>query len=403
MALCNYRSYLAFIHLAAFLIHLISALLASQYQLKYDDAEGIARPVDGLKLTLQHYELQYANQTATVNTTDGSAFLFPEGLRAVTLLVWNEGITAGFHAVAMFLWFLNSCQKAGPLGNCLDMSTKFRRWIEYTITASFIEGAIFLAQGVTDPFIHLFIWSLNFVLQGFGLLTELDLEKQRKCSSSAIMHNVLGYIVLAPPIWYAFYNNENGAKVDNALLWIFTVSYASFGIFQTLRFFLPFNVVKPDSSPIRKCLGRWNSEITFTLLSMTTKLLLTWYLIVDVNVSYRAATTDPNPAGSDTIEVWESTGRGLAIGLPLSAFVVLAVLNSIFGLGEFSEEEDIARAGSKYKNNFPMLQQLVQLENMAPEMRKRITEKINRSGRYESLSMTEKTLQEEENFVALNF
>ena len=345
--------YFAILHVIACIVHAISAYVASYYHLKYDEGDE-QKFVKGFPLRTQTYELQFANETSSASVVQGDV-LWDLHVSPITLLVWNELITSAFHLFGFVLYLMWS--ECGMQSRAMIIVLKFRRWVEYAITAYLIEAAIFLCQGVTDPATHIFVFVLNLILQFIGALTELDLFQSEqedvelarsftRCSLTAVLHNLLGYAVLIPPVWFAFDNNSRGAKVDEPLLVFFTISYASFGIYQTIRFFVDFSVMprRADNEGFgRRCRSRFNPEAMFTLFSVTTKLVLTWYVVLEANIVYREASTDPNPEGSLTADELRNTGLPFAVWLPLSLFVILVIVNAFFGKGDFSDNEQQER------------------------------------------------------------
>lgn len=423
----EFRIYLLLLHLVACIVHGGSAILVSMYQLKYENGAGTLEQVDGLPLKFKDYSIKYANETATISAADGDAFFWStDGFTAISLLFANELITSIMHAIAAVMWVISANVNDEPytVGRCLDNFSKYRRWIEYIFTAALIESAIFLSQGVTDPFIHIFIFALNFALQTLGLLTEIDLLKVpndstsgnlitrcfRNCSTSSAINVVLGFLVLIPPVWYAFYNNgakeEGEGKVDPFLLVLFTAFYASFGVYQTLRYFINFNVVpnNDEESCLRQCPARWNPEATFTILSITTKLLLTWFLVVEIHIEYIQSSGIDRLAGKDgSLEWLESWGRIWAIGLPSALFLLLSTVNSFCGKYQYESGKDAAR-GAYYmeqQQNFPMLKQIVKHPELDATVKQRVRTMLNRSGRYEQIG--EGAMEKEEGFVPLSF
>ena len=425
----EFRIYLLILHLVACIVHGGSAILVSMYQLKYEDTSGSLQQVDGLPLNFKDYSIRYANESATISVKDGDAFFWSaDGFTAITLLFANELITSIMHLVAAVLWIVSASANTEPytVGRCLDNFSKYRRWVEYVFTAALIESAIFLSQGVTDPFIHIFIFALNFALQTLGLLTEIDLLKPpkesaggsfvarccRNCSMSSAINVLLGFIILAPPVWFAFYNNdakeEGEGKIEPTLLVLFTAFYASFGIYQTLRYFVNFNVVPTNAdktSCLQQCPARWNPEATFTILSITTKLLLTWFLVLEIRIEYIESSGIDRLAGEDgSLEWLQGAGRAWAIGVPSALFAILAVVNSFCGKYEYESGKDADR-GAFYMEraqNFPMLKQIVQHAELNADVKQRVRALLNRSGRYEQIGDNGAMIKND-GFVPLSF
>ncbi len=156
-------------------------------------------------------------------------------------LIANESATAFSHAVGYYIW-----TRKFPDNKVVEYT---RRWIEYAVTAGLLEVAIL---GTSDVSRILAILTLNAVLQAFGWI--LDAREQLDWLL------LLGFGVLGVEIaLIALWSSEPWWTIV-----IYGFLYALFGVVQTLH--------KLNALP-------FDEDHIYTLLSITTKVVLTWTLV----------------------------------------------------------------------------------------------------------------------------
>lgn len=158
-------------------------------------------------------------------------------------LIANEFATAVSHAVGVYLWW--SCK---DVNRCKQLEYT-RRWIEYAVTAGLLEVAILDTDDV--PRI-LTILTLNAVLQVFGWI--LDARE------GMLFLLVVGFGVLGVEVSLIAYWSSKPVRT----IVIYAFLYALFGVVQTLH--------KLKRLP-------YDEDHIYTLLSITTKVVLTWTLV----------------------------------------------------------------------------------------------------------------------------
>ena len=157
-------------------------------------------------------------------------------------LILNEYLTFLSHAIGVVIWSDQNNQNK-------KVSEYTRRWLEYAITAGLLEIAILDTTNVPKI---LSILTLNAVLQLFGWI--LDHEKNFKYLL------LMGFILLGVEITLVSYWSSEPART----IVVYGILYSLFGVVQTLHKF--------DMLP-------YDENNVYTLLSITTKTVLTWTLV----------------------------------------------------------------------------------------------------------------------------
>ena len=179
-------------------------------------------------------------------------------------LIANEFLTAFSHAIGIGISILyESNQDTNDIpyqlldtpqnsNKNIDAYKKLeytRRWIEYAVTAGLLEVAILRTD---DVYQIVTILALNAVLQSYGWI--LDVEKKMR------MLILFGFGVLAVEISFI----ASWSPEPWWTLLIYALYYSLFGLIQLLHVYdvLPFD-----------------EDHIYTLLSITTKIVLTWTLV----------------------------------------------------------------------------------------------------------------------------
>jgi len=239
-------------------------------------------------------------------------------------LVWvsaNEALTLFSHLIAIF--YLSRDE------NMRSMES-LRRTIEYSFTAGILQVALVLSAASMSLYDMFFLLMINIALQMIGYL--LDKKDNRP------MLLTIGFLLLATEIQYVLLNS---LRLEGITLDYFVVM----GVFYAL-FYIGFGVVKIFQTD-------YQDEL-YILMSVTSKVTLSWILIGNIFVGFEELDTKTDPDFSDldwrAIQ-WSVTLLsviGLSVGIPL------ILLNKPY----LNKEDKIARKqreldelnGSEYKN-----------------------------------------------------
>lgn len=267
---------LLYLHIAAACIHLISCVLSVVVHV--DVPSNITLPTHRYFADPLRREVQY-NKIFEQNP-----------------LVWvsaNEALTLFSHLIAIFYLTRNE--------NLRSMES-LRRTIEYSFTAGILQVALVLSAASMCLYDILFLLMINVALQMVGYL--LDKKDNRR------MLLTIGFLLLATEIQYVLLNS---LRLEGITLDYFIVM----GVFYVL-FYIGFGVVKIFQSD-------YQDEI-YILMSVTSKVTLSWILIGNIFVGLQEfnTKTDPDFSGLDWRAVqWSVTILsviGLGIGIPLIIF-----------------------------------------------------------------------------------
>lgn len=224
-------------------------------------------------------------------------------------MVWvsaNEALTLFSHLIAIF--YLSKDEK-------LRSFESLRRTIEYSFTAGILQVALVLSAASMSLYDMFFLLMINVALQMVGYL--LDKKDNRP------MLLTIGFLLLATEIQYVLLNS---LRLEGITLDYFIVM----GVFYAL-FYIGFGVVKIFQSD-------YQDEI-YILMSVTSKLTLSWILIGNMFVGFTELDTKTDPDFTDldwrAIQ-WSVTILsvvGLGVGIPL------ILLNKPY----LNKEDEIAR------------------------------------------------------------
>lgn len=162
-------------------------------------------------------------------------------------LIANEFLTAFSHFIGVVIWYDYSRFRTNI--DSYKVTEYTRRWIEYAFTAGLLEVAIL---NTDDAGQILTILTLNALLQVMGYL--LDAYENTR----GLL--LVGFSTLAAEVsLIAMWSSEPRHTIA-----IYTVLYALFGIVQMLHIFDKLY---------------YDEDHVYTVLSITTKLVLTWTLV----------------------------------------------------------------------------------------------------------------------------
>lgn len=235
---------LLYFHLLAFVVHSTNTIIFANIGI----TSGEVKP-------------DIVNYVSTGISKEGiemSETVIFSGVSITSIVMVNELITAVSHGGA-FLGFF--CYQRVMLMD--DKHTEVvRRYLEYSITAGFLEAALYLST--KNNFNELLaIIVTNVVLQIIGYMSERTDLIMRK-----VYHFLSGIILLIIPISYIITGaaslDENSAMLVAVM---YTILYLLFGIHNIL------GINEEYSKYIDKDVG-------FTILSIVTKTVLSWMVVV---------------------------------------------------------------------------------------------------------------------------
>ena len=179
----------------------------------------------------------------------------------------NEVLTFVSHVVgSIFL----ACNLQAPVVE------QRRRWVEYAVTAGILEISILVGYGVRDWFALLLVFCLNIGLQVSGGLSLDELRASFPGTSFYRQQRTLllsqSVVFLGVQLAYTITTALESATpgVGDTLVAssvLYAVFYASFGVVQTLSHCAP------------RFDARYDTPVFFVLLSVTSKLCLSWHAV----------------------------------------------------------------------------------------------------------------------------
>jgi hypothetical protein len=239
-------------------------------------------------------------------------------------LVWvsaNEALTLFSHLIAIF--YLSRDEKMRSMES-------LRRTVEYSFTAGILQVALVLSAASMSLYDMFFLLMINVALQMIGYL--LDKKDNRP------MLLTIGFLLLATEIQYVLLNS---LRLEGITLDYFVVM----GVFYAL-FYIGFGVVKIFQSD-------YQDEL-YILMSVTSKVTLSWILIGNIFVGFEELDTKTDPDFSDLD--WRAIQWGVTLlsVIGLGVGIPLIVLNKPY----LNKKDKIARKqreldelnGSEYKN-----------------------------------------------------
>ena len=294
---------IGYTHLLAFILHTVSAILAFMSQ-----------PDSGLKLGRLVIDEVHFNAVAATNESaaridivEADHIVF-EDINVVQLIFTNEVITAVSHFIGVIGFFMYTNSMMAD-GRHLE---SVRRYIEYAITAGLLEVALLVGLGSTSFYQALFIILSNFAIQLMGYMSERTDDRMRQ-----VYYNVGGFILLAPTITIIVWNAQlvQGMERANELSIFYAILYALFGLH---------NLFDHTFALWRRSIDR---DTGYNVLSVATKIGLSWLLIAITFQTYKAAGVALTPeVDMDFVQLQDALRYGIigfiVVGLGLTAFVL---------------------------------------------------------------------------------
>mgnify|MGYP006158696189 FL=1 len=290
----------AMLHCVACTLHIVSAVLiylltprwpeyATRFPLTYESwtAQG-----PGLNIT-------YTTYTAVSSTNP------------MIWVTYNEALTAFSHLVALVILTIND-----------DKWIYIRRWFEYAVTAGLLEIAILLNVGIKSIYIVILVLWANVTLQLFGLVLEnqklfLDVKLNKKGKTCFL---VIGFMVLAPILVVVAWSSQNWTLLglDNTvyieqkeLAVFYLIFYSSFGIVQIFQ--------------VERKFFERDTEYLYTLLSITSKIFLSWTVISMNYDGFQGLGIEENTLDHRwTVNVYDNVNwNGVQIGIGVGCIAIL--------------------------------------------------------------------------------
>lgn len=264
------------LHIAACFIHLVSCILS--WYLHTDSVRS--------DITIPHHVYEINNGTMVKST-------IYESVMKQSALAWitaNEALTFFSHLIAV-----------AYLGCYKDEGIKFepvRRTMEYLLTAGILQVALVLGVGSMSLYGLLFLLIANLVLQTIGYAID-------RSDSKGLLYTA-AFVLLGVQILYVLANGSYLSGPDTTWYTAMNVIYAVF--------YVGFGIVK--------FIDKRQNEV-YILMSVTSKISLSWLLIGNIFQSFRdlGAKTDPDFTDFDwrafQVVTAAVTGVGLVLGFVL--------------------------------------------------------------------------------------
>jgi len=247
-------------HFVAFCIHLISSILA------FNSVTDFSSQI--------FYETYHWNANVTTNVTRTTTRNYIGSINPVLLVAVNELLTCVAHFVAIVVLNINSLSYTQQ-----EHAMSARRWFSYSVTAGLLGCAVLLLTGETHVFFLVFMIATNVVIQGQGYLIDNNLDNG--LDQVKIWPYVFAAILLLVQILYVstVVFSTSGLTTLlfiplNALAVIYGLFYTSFALVRLLQ---AFDEQRSDDAINQKLLV--NYDDIYVLLSVTSKILLSWLLI----------------------------------------------------------------------------------------------------------------------------
>ena len=266
------------LHIAAFIIHLVSFALSLFTHISEADVDVL--------ITKHIYEQNKLSITTT------------QAISSINANAWvsvNEALTAFSHAIAIYLLY---GKQPGKEINDLEHG---RRTIEYTFTAGILAVALVANVGAVFLQDILFLLGINVIIQGLGHIINYEDDK----NEINLMYSG-AFLLLALEIAYILiqtlsidYPEQFNMIFYQIMGVIFGILYISFGLVKWL--------VK----------SRDIQDEMYVIMSVTTKVVLSWVIISNTHQGFidlfDSATLPP-----DVIEMdWRSIQTALTVILLL--------------------------------------------------------------------------------------
>ena len=281
------------LHIAAFIIHLVSFALSLFTHISEADVDV---------LITKHI---YQSDKLSITTT--------QAISSINANAWisiNEALTCFSHAFAIYLLY---GKQAGKAVNDLEHG---RRTIEYAFTAGILTVALVANVGAVFLQDIIFLLGINVVIQGLGFIIHYEDDKRE-------INWLYGgaFLLLALEIAYVLLqtlNIDHPEQFDmifyQVMGIIFSILYISFGL---VKYFVQDRDIQDEM---------------YVIMSVTTKVILSWIIISNTHQGFMdlfdSATLPP--------DVMEMDWRSIQVGLT-GILLLLMVLGLVY---VFTRERD---------------------------------------------------------------
>ena len=250
MSLLNFftfKHYIGVLNGIAVVVHTTNVILLGIYHMGYT-------------VPLRYSETTFSESTHDTHKINDQAyqtFQHWADVNVATLFMMNEGI-------ALFSALLGCFNTINSNNDKIIYYETIRRWIEFGLTAAFLEVILLLILGETDLFSLCSIFLLIVIQQITGYL--VDTEKQN--GTHKFLYFFIGFIVLIYQQTFVICKTMTATGISNrdkwAIMIVNAVMYSLFGLHQYFG----------DAST--RYSTRINKHTYFILLSFCTKTLVTW-------------------------------------------------------------------------------------------------------------------------------
>ena len=230
-----------------------------------------------------------------------------DNINIVSLIFTNEIITAISHLIGVVGFFLYTNAMMAD-GRHLE---SVRRYIEYAVTAGLLEVALLVGMGSTSFYQVLFILLTNVAIQLMGYMSERTQDRMRQ-----IYYSIGGFVLLAPSLIIIVWNATlvTGMERVEELAYTYMALYILFGLHNLFDHLFAFwrNTIDRDTG--------------YTVLSIATKIGLSWMLIAITFKTYKDAGVVLEPEVDLDFEMLQDALRYSMIGFVLLGLGIVAML-----------------------------------------------------------------------------
>lgn len=284
------RKFLISMHAIAFAIHLLSSIFS------FVKASELTSLNANMTFTKYSYTANSPPYTIPVSQLVGST------QNPIEWVAWNETITWLAHVVAVIIIRSNSVFGVSP-----RVAESARRWFSYAITAGLLQAALVLSLGPVPFFLIVYIMVNNAVVQ---ILGGFMVDQEESIKRRVVFLLIGSLLFLASAVYIA----TSCLSIEGLNTGNLTITYEGLAITYIL-FYISFAIVQIT----RQCYKRGpicaylHADGVFVLLSITSKVVLSWSMISIVAV------------GSESLGIFETSEDwpGIQLGIVIAASIVL--------------------------------------------------------------------------------
>ena len=253
LELFTFQRYIAGLNTIAVLVHATNVVLLGVYHMGYE-------------VPLRYTETTFAASTNNPDKITNEAFSVTKEwttVNVVNLFMMNEGI-------ALFSALLGLANTVNSSNKKIIYYETIRRWIEFALTAAFLEVILLLILGETDLFSLTSIWVLIVIQQICGYLG--DTEETN--GTHKFLYYFIGFSILVYQQTFVILKAFSATGIsdrDRTIIPIINaVMYSLFGFHQYFS----------DASNWYSI--RFNKHTYYILLSFCTKTIVTWLSFISL-------------------------------------------------------------------------------------------------------------------------